>query len=252
MPSNKLLRARHDIRHGLANLEQVDLVAQHFKPKEKVSYTQEDWQQLKKNITPTLSKRYPNGYPTDKAMRRRTDSFLEIEKVTKEIVEALEAGGTLDMAAAYAGIKSKDFNYWLQQGHDKPRSVYAAFLKIIQQAVARCDIGDLQKLGKADDWRAAEARLKLRGFGKQSQDENNPKQTPITVNIQKFTVEGSLPPPKVKLLSQEEIEDAITEIPYQESHAEQCQGPDSRGKTSEASGSDRLFDHEGQQEEAQI
>jgi len=241
--NSPLGKARHDVRHGLSDVAAVDLVVKNWEfPKQNTDKSPEAWAKLKESIPIKLAKQAPNGYKTDKGVRKRTEGFQEIEKATNLIVEALEAGGTIDMAAAYAGLRPKDLQYWLQLGYAKPKSVYAVFLKLIQQAIAKCDITDLGRLGSASqmDWRAAEARLKLRGFGKSSaSDAENQKS--ITVNIQNFNVEGSLPAPKVKLLSQEEIEDAFEQIPQQTGVSEQCESAETRGETDQTGGSDSIL-----------
>jgi hypothetical protein len=226
----------------------VDLVAKKWKfPNKSEDKSPEAWAKLRQNIPARLSKRYPNGYKNDMAQRKRTDSFKEIEAVTNKIVEALEAGAPIPTAAAYAGIKVKDLEYWLTRGHEQPRSVYAVFLKVIREAVAKCDLADLKALGKDPDWRAHEARLKLRGFGKAAEGEDSKKGS-ITVNIQNFMVEGHLPAPKVKVLSQEEIEDAFEQIPDQTSVTDQRANADERGEADETSYSDSLLDSKAVEE----
>ncbi len=174
-------------------------------------------------------------------MRKDTKRLVKIESVTKALVEALELGASLDIAASYAGIRPSEFREWLAQGHARPRSIYGAFLSLIQEAIAKCDIKDLKVVSDAataGEWKAAIERLKLRGYGQQS----SPDKKPVNVKIVNFNF--SAPPPRVTaktidydtlLPVQEEPVRAIENGEEQESLSEQCEDADARGTTAEAS-----------------
>jgi hypothetical protein len=184
-------------------------------------------------------------------MRQDTKKLAKIESVTKQLVEALELGASVDTAAAYAGIKPTEFREWLALGHTRPRSIYAAFLGLIQAAIAKCDIQDLRVITKAADggeWKAAIERLKLRGFGNQALTEKKPVQVKI-VNYNFAT-----PPKKViaQVLDLDTLEYAKEEphaIEYREESdelQEECDDTDARGQiSSKASVGRRVLEAEG-------
>jgi hypothetical protein len=174
-------------------------------------------------------------------MRQDTKRLAKIESVTKQLVEALELGASVDTAAAYGGIKPTEFREWLALGHTRPRSVYAAFLGIIQTAIAKCDIQDLQVVSKAasaGEWKASIERLKLRGFGNQALTEKKPVQVKI-VNYN-----FAAPPKKViaQTLDLDTLEYTMEEphaIEYREESeelSEECEDLDARGKISSEAG----------------
>jgi len=139
-------------------------------------------------------------------MRKDTKRLLEIEKATEKLVESLRLGASLETAAAYAGIRPAEFREWLALGHTRPRSVYAAFLTLIQEAMAQCEVSDLKVLSdaaKAGEWKAAEARLKLRNYG-QSQA---PEKKPVNVKVINYNF-GTLPPraPKAQIIDLDTME----------------------------------------------
>jgi len=204
----------------------------------------ETWGELKQSIPLILR----TGH---QRMRQDTKRLAKIESVTKQLVEALELGASVDTAAAYAGIKPTEFREWLSLGHTRPRSIYAAFLGIIQAAIAKCDIQDLQVISKAasaGEWKASIERLKLRGFGNQALTEKKPVQVKI-VNYN-----FAAPPKKViaqtlDLDTLEYIKEEPHAIEFREESeelSEECEDPDARGKiSSEASPRHRVLEATG-------
>jgi hypothetical protein len=153
----------------------------------------ETWDKFRQTLSYRLKTEHHTGKTLGR-MRQDTKRFAKIETVTQKLVEALEVGASLDIAAAYAGIKPAEFREWLALGHTRPRSVYAAFLTLIQEAIAKCDVTDLEVVtdaAKAGEWKAAIERLKLRGFGAKTEMEKKP----VEVKIVNFNF--AAPPPKV-------------------------------------------------------
>ena len=189
------------------------------------------WGDLKQSIAPVLR----TGH---NRMRQDTKRLAKIEEVTKQLVEALELGASLDIAAAYAGIRPVEFREWLGLGHTRPRSIYGAFLSLIQAAVAKCDIQDLQVVTKAaqgGEWKAAIERLKMRGFGNQTA----PDKKPVNVKIVNYNFN---PPPQKAItqtldydtleMVQEEPVRAIEHREESEELSEERDDTDARGKIS--------------------
>jgi hypothetical protein len=199
------------------------------------------WEDLKQSIALVLR----TGH---NKMRQDTKRLAKIEGVTKQLVEALELGASLDIAAAYAGIRPVEFREWLALGHTRPRSIYGAFLSLIQAAIAKCDVQDLQVVTKAaqgGEWKAAIERLKMRGFGNQTAIEKKP------VNVKIVNYNFNPPPQKITAQTldydtlefvQEEPVRAITAGEESEELSEQCEDFNARGKTSKASISNQLLD----------
>jgi len=211
---------------------------------EKPATQQPAWDEFKQSISLILR----DG---PRRMRQDTKRLVKIEAVTKQLVEALELGASVDTAAAYAGIKPTEFREWLSLGHTRPRSIYAAFLGIIQAAIAKCDIQDLQVISKAaseGEWKASIERLKLRGFGNQALTEKKPVQVKI-VNYN-----FAAPPKKVitQVLDLDTLEytkeepHAIEFREESEELSEECDDTDARGKiSSEASPRHRVLEAAG-------
>jgi hypothetical protein len=135
-------------------------------------------------------------------MRQDTKRLVKIQAATEKLVESLQFGASLETAAAYAGIRPAELREWLALGHTRPRSVYGAFLTLIQEAMAHCEVTDLKTLSKAaesGEWKAAEARLRLRSYG-QSQA---PDKKPVNVKVVNFNfgpvAPRALKPPVIDL-----------------------------------------------------
>jgi hypothetical protein len=151
---------------------------------------QPSWDEFKQSIHTVLK-------TGQNRMRQDTKRLAKIESVTKQLVEALELGASLDIAAAYSGIRPVEFREWLALGHARPRSIYGAFLSLIQAAIAKCDVADLKVITKAADageWKAAVERLKMRGFGNQTA----PDKKPVNVKIVNYNFAA----PTQKVLAQ--------------------------------------------------
>jgi hypothetical protein len=73
------------------------------------------------------------------------------DAVTKTITDAIAKGLTYEAAADLAGITRETFNQWMKDG--RPR--FKAFSDAVRQANAQARIQLIEKIGKADDWRAA-------------------------------------------------------------------------------------------------
>jgi hypothetical protein len=207
------------------------------------------WEGLKQSIHHRLKTEHQTG-KTKGRMRQDTKRLAKIESVTQKLVEALELGASLDIAAAYAGIRPAEFREWLALGHSRPRSIYAAFLTIIQEAVAKCDVKDLRVVSKAADagaWKAAIERLKLRGFGNQSA----PEKKPVQVKIVNYNF--AAPPQKViehtidydTLEPVQEEPRAIEQREESEEFPEECEDAYARGKTSKAGVGHQLLEATG-------
>jgi hypothetical protein len=175
-------------------------------------------------------------------MRQDTKRLAKIESVTKSLVEALELGASLDIAAAYSGIRPVEFREWLALGHSRPRSIYGAFLSLIQAAIAKCDVQDLQVVSKAaagGEWKASVERLKMRGFGNQTA----PDKKPVNVKIVNYNFAA----PTQKVLAQtidydtlepvqEEPVRAIENGEESEDSLSERQNTDARGEISTKAG----------------
>lgn len=200
------------------------------------------WEELKQSIHQRLKTKQWSA----RLMRQDTKRLAKIESVTQKLVEALELGATLDIAAAYAGIKPVEFREWLALGHARPRSIYAAFLTLIQEAVAKCDVADLQVVSKAaasGEWKASIERLKLRGYGAQSA----PEKKPINVKIVNYNFNQPALKQTAQIIDLDTLEPvqeeprAITEGEESEDLSEQCSDVDARGPRKEASPGDLVL-----------
>ncbi len=193
------------------------------------------WEDLKQSIHTVLK----TGH---QRMRQDTKRLARIENATKQLVEALELGASLDIAASYAGIRPVEFREWLSLGHTRPRSIYGAFLALIQAAIAKCDVQDLKVVTKAaesGEWKAAIERLKLRGFGNQAA----PEKKPVNVKIINYNFTS----PAQKEIAQtidfdtlelvkEEPQRAIENGEEQEGDLRECEDADARGEISTKAG----------------
>jgi len=96
------------------------------------------------------------------------NKFRHMWQAAPKIITALKHGSSLDMSALYAGVDPQKLKAWMAKGVASPRSYWGAFLQRIRQAVGECDVTDLSALTdavKRGEWEAAVARLKMRGFG---------------------------------------------------------------------------------------
>jgi hypothetical protein len=130
----------------------------------------------------------------------------------------------------------------LALGHARPRSIYGAFLSLIQAAIAKCDVQDLQVVSKAaagGEWKAAVERLKMRGFGNQA----DPEKKPINVKIVNYNFAA----PAQKVIAQtidydtlepvqEESARAITSGEESEDDLKECADANARGEISTKAG----------------
>lgn len=126
-------------------------------------------------------------------VKQHTKKYQQMAEVLEKMCEALLVGSSIEMAASYAGVQSKILKEWLAKGHAKPKTAYGAFLRLLQEAVAMCDISDLKTLDKASrsgDWEAAIARLKLRSFGTKEASEK----APVEIKIIQYTAPLQIPP----------------------------------------------------------
>jgi hypothetical protein len=198
------------------------------------------WEDLKQSIHTVLK----TGH---NRMRQDTKRLAKIESVTKQLVEALELGASLDIAAAYSGIRPVEFREWLALGHARPRSIYGAFLSLIQAAIAKCDVQDLRvvtKAAEAGEWKAAIERLKMRGFGNQTA----PDKKPVNVKIVNYNfaapaqkeIAQTIDYDTLEIVKEEPVR-AITAGEESEELSEQCEDTHARGKTSEAGSSNFVF-----------
>ena len=203
------------------------------------------WEGLKESI-PTCLRTYYQKSHRQGRMRQDTKRLAKIESVTKQLVEALELGASLDIAAAYAGIRPAEFREWLSLGHTRPRSLYGAFLGIIQSAIAKCDISDLKVVSEAaagGEWKAALERLKLRGFGNQS----SPEKKPVQVKIVNYNFNAPTKKAKVLELDYDTLEPVQEEVRAIENGEEpegdvgECEDFNARGQTSKASSRNLLL-----------
>ena len=211
------------------------------------------WEGFQAQIGPRLRTEHHTGKTLGR-MRKDTKRLLEIEKATEKLVESLRLGASLETAAAYAGIRPAEFREWLALGHTRPRSVYAAFLTLIQEAMAQCEVSDLKVLSdaaKAGEWKAAEARLKLRNYG-QSQA---PEKKPVNVKVINYNF-GSLPPRALKppvidldTFEVQEIPNALEDRSQSGILSIKRENVDERGETAETGSSHRVQQEAASQEE---
>ena len=142
-------------------------------------YTLEEKQHLQTSVTSILNK--------GRVVTRPTKKFQELAAATEKIIDCLTHGAPMDLnfLGAYSGVSPAKLREWMALGHSKPRSAYGAFLRLIQEAVVKCDVNDLKTMSNAagrGEWEASAARLKMRGFGQS--DKNI---APVEVKIINYT-----------------------------------------------------------------
>ena len=144
--------------------------------------------EIKKLFPVTYAKPFsPEEYSdfyTSVVERMKTSRVKRMQETATKMVEALYHGASIETARALSGTPNHTLNYWLKQGHIHPNSIYGVFLKVIQEATAKCDFNDLKSISQASnhgEWEASVARLKLRGFGS-----STPTTQPIEVKIVNF------------------------------------------------------------------
>lgn len=139
-------------------------------------------------------------------VKKTTKKYLKIMAATEKIIDALLVGAPFDPSflAHYAGIKPSELREWIALGHTKPKSIYGAVLAQLQQAVSMCTVNDLKTIdqaAKGGEWEAAQARLKLLGFGK-NEDKNR---QPITVQIMNYHDQGQTISSQGKIISNQSM-----------------------------------------------
>ncbi len=78
-------------------------------------------------------------------------------EVQARIVEAIEAGNYIEVAAAAAGISKFTFYGWIQRGTDEPDSIYSNFANAVEKARATAEarsVARILKAGNDGTWQA--------------------------------------------------------------------------------------------------
>lgn len=126
----------------------------------------------------------------------RTGRPLKLDdSIKRRILEVIGVGGTITLAAKYAGVSRQTLHDWLAKGEKQKRGLYRDFLDDFRRAEARPSImamGMIQRAIQDGDLSAAKWYLEKRvGWG---QKEDAPVQISISheqLSVKQLLIEAS-------------------------------------------------------------
>lgn len=118
-------------------------------------------------------------------MGRRTKLTPEIEQ---RIIQAIQAGGTYQIAAQFAGIGESTLYLWMKQGREGRNKAKVEFLENIKRAESRGAVANLsliQRAAQAGDWKASAWILERRhGYSRNKPINNEAEEEADTPSIE--------------------------------------------------------------------
>lgn len=96
----------------------------------------------------------PEGYEKGKPSKLETD-----EKLAANICKMIRLGMKLEPAASLFDISYHDLRNWVINGRNDPSSLYGAFLRLVEKAVAENEARDLSVVDQAAIGRPAEYQM---------------------------------------------------------------------------------------------
>ena len=117
-------------------------------------------------------------------MARRTKLTPEIEQ---RIIQAIQAGGTYQIAAQFAGIGESTLYLWMKQGREGRNKDKIEFLENIKRAESRGAVANLsliQRAAQAGDWKASAWILERRhGYSRNKPISSEVEEAAPTIEI---------------------------------------------------------------------
>ena len=96
-----------------------------------------------------------------KGGRPKDSSPILTKDIQEEIAKLLRMGSHVEVAAAVNGIGYDTLRLWVVKGKEDPASIYGAFNKAVQQAIAQAETRDLSLIDQTSFGRPAEYEMEV-------------------------------------------------------------------------------------------